>query len=437
MTTNGRGPSGLDLSLTLPSNLEAEQRLVGAVLVAPEILARIPTVEAADFVDPHCAQVWEIMLTLFRDGVVIDTATIIESLRPTWTHSPEMKDRLVAFLTGLHNAHISVHSAHHHAVMVRRLAERREAMLIAADFMREAQNMGSLDEGADLRERLIGDLSSMNNRLDGFVTGHRLVQQMVEDLDKPREVDSTGLERLDASLVGGFHRHRFYGFGGRPKAGKSVLLSTISYNMAMAGIPHAYLALESSPNEIVQSMVARHIRTNRLEFQKPQVSPWAARELHAHRDFLKGKALHFYGRPRMRLDELVGTIAKLGVRGKVRGVIVDYLQLVSGKDGRMSNAEHLDNVSQTLAELAKNYDLWIACAFQLNRDGDARGGDGLMMACDMSYAMHRVPIDGMEDDVWLECLASRYAPWTSIGDENHGAFRLNRKHGPYFEELPE
>jgi replicative DNA helicase len=428
-------PQAPNLQINPPTNLEAEQRLVAAVLVEPTLLSKLPTVDATDFADRHCAMIWEIILELFRNGVVIDTPTILEALRPTWANAPQMRDRLVEFITGLIGCHITIHAAHGHAVIVRQNADKRAMIGTAMDYIREAQTSSPL-EAADLRERFIGELSSMKSRLDGFVTGNAMVGEMMTDMETPREIDRTGLERLDDVLAGGFHRNRLYGFGGRPKAGKSLLLSTISYNMAMAGVPHAYLALESSPKEIVQGMAARHIRTNRLEFQKPQPSAWAARSLIDNKDFLRGKPLYFYGRPRMRLDELAGTIAKLGVRGKVRGVIVDYLQLVTGKDGRSSNADHLDNVSQTLAELAKNYNLWIACAFQLNRDGDARGGDGLMMACDMAFGINRLATDGREDEMWLNCLFSRYCPEQDLGDEYNGAFRLNRQHGPYFEEMP-
>ena len=141
------------------------------------------------------------------------------------------------------------------------------------------------------------------------------------------------------------------------------------------------------------------------------------------------------------MSDLKSTIARAGMSGKVDGVIVDYMQLVEGKGKNQSSSEHYDNVAQTLAEAVKRYPIWILSAAQLNRDGNIRGSDGLLMACDLAFSLNKkegaVFHDGQKnpDRAWLETMVSRYTPYLDIGSESAPGYEIDVGAGPIFREL--
>jgi KaiC/GvpD/RAD55 family RecA-like ATPase len=79
-------------------------------------------------------------------------------------------------------------------------------------------------------------------------------------------ISATGFLNLDMALAGGFHQNRVYGFSGKMKAGKTMFMASISYNMVTLGIPHVYLCLEMRPQEIGQRYYSRRMGVNALQF---------------------------------------------------------------------------------------------------------------------------------------------------------------------------
>ena len=99
------------------------------------------------------------------------------------------------------------------------------------------------------------------------------------------------------------------------------------------------------------------------------------------------------------------------ITGKnIKGVIVDYLQLVTGKSNSDTEEYHLRSVSQWLADVARREGIFVLVATQVNQDGNARGGEGIRLACDQYYTLHR---EKNSDAAWLEMGESRYTKWAS------------------------
>lgn len=423
-----------NLSINLPANIEAEIALLAAVVFQPRLLLELGDLRPEDFSDGFMGAAWQAANALFARQQPIDPMALFRELRPGRTKADEPE--VWAALIGLLKAVITTWNAPHYAQMIRDAAERRRLIEILADGIATAGDEAST--APEIAAQVLGDLAHFSNR-DGLVSAAEIRRIILAGLGKPRRCDATGLRRLDDALAGGLHGGRFYGVGARPKAGKSTLLATVSYNLAIRAepVPHAYLALESSAEEIMQGMIGRRIGRNRLAFLNEAEC--------GHPDFIRRVAdtdqvfehagLMFKAKPRMSLDDLKATLARIGLSGKYRGVIVDYLQLVTGKQKGQSQAEHLDDVAQTCAEAAKNYGLWVLAAAQLNRENETRGGDGLLMACDVALSLHRIEANDNVQEAWLEMQASRYTPLNDVGDENVGAYRLATGAGPHFEEL--
>ena len=130
------------------------------------------------------------------------------------------------------------------------------------------------------------------------------------------------------------------------------------------------------------------------------------------------------------MDELRTIVARAGMSDKIDGVIVDYLQLLSGRPRGQSTAEFLDEAAQALANATRRYGLWIAAAAQLNQEGNVRGPEGLLNACDLALFLHKVE-QNENVNAWLEIRASRYTPAKDIGSKESPPLVMDFTAGPH------
>ena len=91
---------------------------------------------------------------------------------------------------------------------------------------------------------------------------------------------------------------------------------------------------------------------------------------------------------------------------KITGIIFDYWQLVSGKDKRKSTAEHLDEVAQWIADYCRRGILWSIVMGQINQEGNTRGGEGMRLAFDQVYQIHRPDLG--KSETWIAMMETRY-----------------------------
>jgi hypothetical protein len=141
--------------------------------------------------------------------------------------------------------------------------------------------------------------------------------------------------------------------------------------------------------------------------------------------------------PAITFDRLKHAVVTAHMRHGIKGFILDYWQLVSGKDGRASEAYHLGEVAQWIAEICRKLDIWALVAAQINQDGNTRGGEGMRLAFDQVYHLQPVGQDGGDITLpgrWLEMMDTRYTQWANIGSPDMAGLMLNEK-GLFFEEV--
>jgi replicative DNA helicase len=232
-------------------------------------------------------------------------------------------------------------------------------------------------------------------------------------------------------MGGGLYAGKLYGFAARKKVGKTVLLGTISHNLHRAKVPHLFIALEMSPVEIEQRNAARELGINSIAFLRNPTRDLARRVSDEYAVGLGGYAV-YESAPGASLDQVRGMISRAIVRNKIKGVVLDYWQLVGGKAKGESEEYHLRTVAQWLADTCRKHGLWAMVACQVNQEGNTRGGEGLKLACDLYFTLHR---DKGSDGGWLEMEESRYAPYCNVGGEDGPGLWLHHN-GPFFDDVP-
>lgn len=436
----------------------AEWMVMGYAIVNQQAFSMLSgIVSAPDFADEFHGLAWEAITRLQAQGRL----SVMQLRVELGGVSQEQGRDVVEWLQGVVDASVTTRAGVEAAARaVRDCAVERRAQSFCEEFYQELCADPGKGEGHESRTRgaaLVARFDQRWKEIPGeqaaeFLGASPIAQRVREATTQAVRVTSTGLPRLDAVLGGGLYGGKVYGFAGRMKGGKTMLLGTIAYNVgfgitdqeshtrAQNSAKAAYFSLEMGADENMQRLLARKMNINGEMFRTAdRLEPWFQSRLEiAAKDFERSSLL-FHDAPRMSLRDLEMKIGIAAMSKGIAGAFVDYQQLVTGKPPRASMAEHMDSVAQMLAEQAKTFGIWIVVAAQLNRTGEVRGSDGLLAACDALIAIHKVEptFNGGPTCAWLEMLASRYTPSRDVGSADHPAYEYDNDVGPHLRELEE
>lgn len=406
------------------SSLDAEYALIGWVLANNKIMTIVGDLKADDFYsEPHC-DIFQAIEVLNRNGEGISPFTIMPLLKNKDVF--DISGGCIKYLSGALVASNTYPMPEILAVHIIKLAKDRrfkQACSNAVDM--------KIEEAAPLIIKAANEATTDKKRIN-LKNNYEVSIEILEDLKNETKPFSTGMANLDEAMGGGLYTGKSYGFAARKKVGKTSLASTVSHNLNMSGIKHLFICGEMSAKEIHQRVLARQTQSFTSAFrsdygQSPDFSMKIARATHD-----MPKNVLYSDAPALTFDELKQIVLGAHERYKIQGFILDYWQLVGGKGKSQSTAEHLDEVAQWIADICRKIGVWSITMAQINQEGNTRGGEGIRLAFDQLYQLHRPDLS--QPDAWLEMMETRYTQWMNIGDE-HNAGMLMRDHGQYFSEV--
>ncbi len=401
-------------------NYEAEQALLGAILANNAVFAKVSSyLRPSHFADPLLGRIYGHIGDLIGAGKHAD----VLPLKTLMVDDQALQDAGGAkALVRLAGAVVIVFGAEGYGPVIYEAWQRRWLVERAARLVDEAQDQRRpADEIAGL---LGADLAMIAGLDTGARSKRQVAEGLVVDLQHPAVQDSTGIPALDAAMGGGLFPGRLYGIAARKKVGKTLLLGSISHNLNAAGVSHLFVACEMSPAEIEARCAAREIGINSIQFLKGK-APVAAVA-----DYAITVPNHtiYEALPGGSFGDLRRVVARAIVRHRIKGLVLDYWQLVGGKEPRDTEEYHLRMVAQWVADTCRKHGLWVLVAAQVNQTGNTRGGEGLKLASDMYFTLHR---EKDAQGAWLEMEETRYTLYTDVGSANHPGLRLS-KTGPHF-----
>jgi len=264
-----------------------------------------------------------------------------------------------------------------------------------------------------------------------------VTQEMIEDLDKVDEIYPTGLDKIDKTMDGGLKAGCSYCIAAKPKAGKTMIKSTIAGNLRKRDDKFLFIACEMGSKSINKRIIGAEIGRSPKAFKSEKNNPQFASKLVSTITDDK-QSMYYVDAPRVSLKNLELIVNKAVYQYGIKGFILDYLQLVTGSEKGVMIAQHQENVAQTIAELSKKHNIWSLYSAQINRSGEVRNGDGIIMAVDWIYELHQIEKKYETDpsEIWLEHIATRETEPMNIGSEENPAFRI-AKTGTHMEEIDE
>ncbi|MFN2198968.1 MAG: replicative DNA helicase [Anaerolineales bacterium] len=360
----------------VPHSREAEEAVIGAVLINPEAYYDVAQfLKVDDYYFHRNRYIWEAFVRLNERRTPIDFLTVSEEL--------EQMGRLAeiggaAYLTALiNNVPTSLHAeAYGHIVeetaIRRRMIE--AANQIAKLAYQEEIGIGAVMDDAEKaifgvsERRLTRDLQSIQEVLGDY---YDRIGQLAGRDDELFGVP-TGFLDLD-KLLGGLQPSDLLIVAGRPGQGKTGFLLTLAKNAAQLYKKKvAIFSLEMSNEQLVQRILAQEtaIDMQRLRTGKLEDSEWP----------LFTQAIETLGNTRVFLDDTPG-ITPMQLRTKCRRlhmeygldlIIVDYLQLMSGGGRNENRVQEVSFISRNLKVLARELNVPVFAAAQLSRAVEQR-----------------------------------------------------------------
>jgi len=376
-TQAGQGGTNSYASLpAIPFSQEAEEAVIGAVLMNPESFLSVASfLRAEDFYILRNSYVWEAYQRLSSRDETIDYLTTQEEL--------DNQGRLKeiggpAYLTHLLNSTPTSIHAEVYGRLVERAATRRR-LLLAADEIKGL----ALDEEKPIEEvtgqaesrlfkvterNLHRDLIPLNEAVSAY---YDRIEYLMRNQNEPLGLP-TGFKDLD-EILAGLQKSDLLIFAGRPGVGKSSFMLSVALNAARIGGRIAIFTMEMGNEQIVQRLVAmdtgidsQKLRTGRLEPQEWSKFVEATGRL---------SELHLFidDTPAMSPIQMRNKCRRLVHEYGLDLVIVDYLQLMNGGGGYENNrVQEVSYISRSLKEMARELNLPVFTAAQLSRAVEQR-----------------------------------------------------------------
>jgi len=361
------------LERPLPHNLDAERSILGAILLDNHALdlASEKLRPEEFFLDQH-RRIYERMVTLREGQHAIDLVTLTDDLARRGELDAAGGP---AYLAQLVDGVPRVSNIEHYARIVREKALLRNLIHTAHTIQQRAlEAEEDADDLLDDAESQIFQLAEERIRA-GFVGVKDVVKESFERLHRilteGRKVTglSTGYQQLD-SLTSGLQDSELIIVAARPSMGKTALALNIAENVAVrAEEPRtvAIFSLEMSKESLLLRMIAANAQIDAHKFRTGRLS---------HADWAKMTgALGGLGEAPLWIDDSgSATVVEIGAKARrlkrdkgLSLIIVDYLQLISGR-GRFSNrVEEVSGISRGLKGLAKELKVPVLVLSQLTR----------------------------------------------------------------------
>jgi replicative DNA helicase len=393
--------------LTTPSSRDAEEALIGAVLINQEIYFSVSQfLKAEDFFLERNRWIWEAFFHLSESRQPLDLVTVTETLT-----SRGQIDEVggQAYLISLINRAPNAYHAESYGRIIEQTAIRRRMLEAANEVARLAyQQDQSIDTVIEEAEKAIFNISDRRVKRD-LVPIKQVIHEYYERIDelgrRPDDISGipTGLVDID-NLLGGLQKSDLLIVAGRPGMGKTgFLLGALRHAALVMKQRVAMFSLEMSSEQLLQRLIAMDTRidTQRLRTGNLNDNEWD----------IFFQALESYDTANIFLDD-TPAITPLALRTKCRRlyneygldlVIVDYLQLMSGDSRTDNRVQEVSNISRNLKVLAKELKVPVLTAAQLSRAvehrpdkkpqlSDLRESGSLEQDADIVMFIHRDPL---------------------------------------------
>jgi len=367
----------VDTDRIAPSNVEAEQAVLGALLLDPGAVTHVvPILAPGDFFRPSHQKIYRAVLELFRNGEAIDYLT----LRSALERAGDLESvGGVGYLTELVATTPVAQYAENYALLVERASVMRRLIDAAGRIAQlawqdEAETIQETIDGAEaalfnaLGNRGRRDLLSLREILDAYF-------EKIEDIQAQRQGQlgtPTGFVDLDR-LLGGLQPSDLCVVAGRPGMGKTSWLLSVADQLAIErNLTVAVFSLEMSSEQLAQRLLASRTGISTKDLRLGQIRDDELELLMRAIGELSGAPLYFDDSPGLTPFEMRAKARRLSAERGLDLIIVDYLQLMHSGSRNENRVQEIGFISRSLKGMARELRVPVIAASQLSRAVETR-----------------------------------------------------------------
>jgi len=362
----------VDQEKLLPHDIEAEEALLGSLLIDPDaILKVVSTLKAIDFFDGMHADIYDACLALYGRNEAINQITV--------AHELMRLDRLervggAAYLSHLIGAVPTSLHAEYYGNIVERTSVMRKLIMAGARIAAIGYESGpDIDVSLSQAEDALFQVRMRENSRD-FVSIRDVLGKYFDQTGRTDEEGvggiahvRTGYAGLDG-LLGGLQRSDLIVLAARPSIGKTTLALDIARRAAVQQKACvALFSLEMSAESVVQRMLAAQADVDFWQIRLGKFFEVEERKVMEAAGSLAEAAVFVDDTPQAGTMTIRSKAKRLAFERQLDLVIVDYLQLIQGESRKETRVQELSQITRSLKLLARELDVPVIAVSQLSR----------------------------------------------------------------------
>lgn len=370
----------------LPHNTEAEQSLLGAILLNNDCLDKVSEFLLPDhFATPINGKIYDAIIKVTSQGFVADPVT----LRAFFEKNDELKSVDGGnYLVQLVNSVISISGVQDYGNIIYDLYIRRQLIMLGEEVSQRASTFEINERGIDqveMAESKLYEIATSDNR-GGFISFAGALSSTMDVLETAYKSDSsitgitTGFIDMD-KWTGGLSRSDLIIIAGRPSMGKTALATNIAFNAAKAqtkntdgGGKVAFYSLEMSKEQLVTRILAQECNIPSERIRRGEIKEEDFVRLVGVKQQMADLPLFIDDTPALTISTVRSRSRKLKRQFGLDLIVVDYLQLLQGPiDKKNENrVQEISAITRSLKGIAKELNVPVIALSQLSRAVEAR-----------------------------------------------------------------
>ena len=367
----------------LPNNIEAEQAVIGSILVSNDIFDEISTIiSSINFYDPMHQKIFQALESLIYKGMLANPITLKNYFEDEKDdlNIPEYLVKITKFST-------SVRQAIEYSKIIYDMFVRRELIKISEQTIDSAKQNELDTNGQTIienSEKLLFDLAEKGSFNSSLVKFDEAMKQTIEMASAAYKNEEgivgvpTGLRDLDDKL-GGLHQSDLIIIAGRPSMGKTSLATNIAFNAAQklqdSGKKSsiAFFSLEMSSEQLSTRIISEQARISSNDIRRGRISDEQFDKFLETSKNISELPLYIDETPAISIAAISNRARRIKRLFGLDMLVVDYIQLMRGttfnKDGRV---QEISQITQGLKAIAKELAVPVVALSQLSRQVEQR-----------------------------------------------------------------
>ncbi|MDJ0622079.1 MAG: replicative DNA helicase [Desulfocapsaceae bacterium] len=376
--------SNIGASKLPPQNLEAEQSVLGSILLKDSSFGQvIETLKEEDFYSPAHQIIFKAMVALFEKNEPHDLITLTNYLKDTNELTEVGGAAYLANLTSIVPVTANIAS---YAKIIRQKSVLRKLIEVNTEIAgRCYEEQGEIDQLVDEAEQAIFDIAGKKSG-QNFTPLKDIIPEAfakVEQLYKRKELITgvpTGYFELD-KMTAGLQPSDLIVLAGRPSMGKTAFAMNLAQHAALVektGV--AIFSLEMSKEQLTMRLLSSvgRIDSQRIRTGKLHDEDWP--KLTRAVGMLTDAPLYIDDTPAISVLEVRSKVRRLASQHPIGMILVDYLQLMRGRSTTENRTQEISDISRSLKALAKEHNVPVLALSQLNRGLESRTDKRPMMS---------------------------------------------------------